>query len=37
MEGFLVTDDIRKFFDSLSHKPLLKTLEKYGKNKNHAL
>ena len=31
VEGFLVTMDIEKAFDSLDHNFLISTLEKYGK------
>ena len=34
LEGFLVTMDIEKAFDSLDHNFLIFTLEKYGFRKN---
>ena len=37
MEGFLVTMNIEKAFDSLDHNFLTSTLEKYGFGKNFIL
>ena len=37
LEGFLVTMDIEKAFDSLDHDFLISTLEKYGFGKNFIL
>ena len=37
LEGFLVTMDIEKAFDSLDHNFLISTLEKYGFGKNFIL
>ena len=37
LEGFLVTMDIERAFDSLDHSFLISTLEKYGFAKNFIL
>ena len=37
VEGFLVTMDIEKAFDSLDHNFLISTLEKYGFGQNFII
>ena len=37
IEGFLVTMDIEKAFDSLDHNFLISTLEKYGFGQNYLM